>query len=58
MKGYFRYWTPEIKKYLSELAEAEANREFNLKNILQRLLGQFSDHHNKWRQLVSVIAGT
>ncbi|XP_020269979.1 DNA mismatch repair protein MSH6 isoform X2 [Asparagus officinalis] len=55
-KGYVRYRTPEIKKYLSKLAQAEADRESKLKSILQRLLGQFSEHHNKWRLLVSVIA--
>ncbi|CAL9753886.1 unnamed protein product [Musa acuminata subsp. burmannicoides] len=55
-KGYFRYWTPKIKDFLSELSQAEAEKESKLKGILQRLIGQFSEHHSKWRQLVSVIA--
>ena len=58
VKGFFRYWTPKIKKCLSELAQAEADKESKLKSILQRLLGHFSQYHSKWRQLVSVTAGT
>ncbi|URE02376.1 DNA mismatch repair protein [Musa troglodytarum] len=56
LEGYFRYWTPKIKDFLSELSQAEAEKESKLKGILQRLIGQFSEHHCKWRQLVSVIA--
>ncbi|XP_042414294.1 DNA mismatch repair protein MSH6 isoform X1 [Zingiber officinale] len=55
-KGYFRYWTPKIKKLLAELSQAEAEKESALKGILQRLIGQFSEHHTKWRQLVFVTA--
>ncbi|KAJ0987201.1 hypothetical protein J5N97_005557 [Dioscorea zingiberensis] len=55
-KGYFRYWTPEIKEYLAELSQAEADKESKLKNILQRLIGLFSEHHQEWRRLVSVVA--
>ncbi|XP_020276973.1 DNA mismatch repair protein MSH6-like isoform X2 [Asparagus officinalis] len=55
-KGFFRYWTPKIKKYLSKLAQAEADRESKFRSILQRLLGQFSEHHSKWRRLAYVIA--
>nr|XP_011465355.1 PREDICTED: DNA mismatch repair protein MSH6 [Fragaria vesca subsp. vesca] len=55
-KGFFRYWTPNIKKSLTELSQAESERESSLKNILQRLIGQFCEHHIKWRQLVSVTA--
>ncbi|XP_022757900.1 DNA mismatch repair protein MSH6 isoform X2 [Durio zibethinus] len=52
-KGFFRYWTPYIKKSLGELSQAESEKETALKNILQRLLGRFCEDHNKWRQLVS-----
>ncbi|WOK94006.1 DNA mismatch repair protein MSH6 [Canna indica] len=55
-KGYFRYWTPKIRDLLSELSQAEAEKESKLKGILQRLIGQFSEHHSKWRKMVSVIA--
>lgn len=55
-KGYFRYWTAEIKKYISELSRAEAEKESKLQGILLKLMEQFSEHHSKWRQLVSVIA--
>ncbi|KAL5560992.1 hypothetical protein UlMin_030739 [Ulmus minor] len=55
-KGFFRYWTPNIKKSLGELAQAESEKEASLKNILQRLIGHFCEHHIKWRQLVSTTA--
>ncbi|PKA65146.1 DNA mismatch repair protein MSH6 [Apostasia shenzhenica] len=55
-KGYFRYWTSEIKKYISELSSAEAEKESKLKGILLKLIEQFCEHHSKWRQLVSVTA--
>ncbi|ONH94119.1 hypothetical protein PRUPE_8G271300 [Prunus persica] len=55
-KGIFRYWTPNIKKSLTELSEAETGKESSLKSILHRLIGQFCEHHLKWRQLVSVTA--
>lgn len=55
-KGFFRYWTPKIKKHLTELSQAEAEKEAKLKSILQRLVGHFCEHHNKWRQLVSATA--
>ncbi|KAL5983573.1 DNA mismatch repair protein msh6 [Asimina triloba] len=55
-KGYFRYWTPKIKKYLAELSQAEDEKESKLKSILQRLIGHFCEHHTKWRQLVSATA--
>ncbi|KAJ3677409.1 hypothetical protein LUZ60_003133 [Juncus effusus] len=55
-KGYFRYWTPKIKEMLAELSEANEERENKLKGILQRLIIQFSEHHTKWRQLVSITA--
>ncbi|KAK9930745.1 hypothetical protein M0R45_027772 [Rubus argutus] len=55
-KGYFRYWTPNIKKSLTELSQAESDRESSLKSILQRLIGHFCEHHIKWRQLASVTA--
>ncbi|XP_068662211.1 DNA mismatch repair protein MSH6 isoform X2 [Aristolochia californica] len=55
-KGFFRYWTPKIKELLAELSQAEAAKEFKLKTILQRLIGQFCEHHIKWRQLVCTTA--
>ncbi|GLT42632.1 hypothetical protein SLA2020_166220 [Shorea laevis] len=55
-KGFFRYWTPYIKKLLGELSQAESEKETALKSILQRLIGRFCEHHNKWRQLVSVTS--
>ncbi|XP_072995622.1 DNA mismatch repair protein MSH6 [Typha latifolia] len=55
-KGYFRYWTPKVKELLSELSQAETEKESKLKGILHRLILQFSEHHSKWRQLVSVTA--
>lgn len=57
MKGFFRYWNPTIKKLLSELSQAESDKESALKSILQRLIKQFCEHHIKWRQLVSATAG-
>lgn len=56
-QGFFRYWTPKVKKWLVELSQAEAEKETKLKGILQRLVGSFCEHHNKWRQLVSATAG-
>ncbi|KAK1281168.1 DNA mismatch repair protein MSH6 [Acorus gramineus] len=55
-KGYFRYWTPEIKKLLTELSHAESEKESKLKSIMQRLIGHFSEYHPKWKQLVSTTA--
>ncbi|XP_050237496.1 DNA mismatch repair protein MSH6 [Mercurialis annua] len=55
-KGFFRYWTPSIKKFLVELSQAEVEKESTLKSILQRLIVQFCEHHDKWRQLVSATA--
>ncbi|EXB28598.1 DNA mismatch repair protein Msh6-1 [Morus notabilis] len=55
-RGFFRYWTPNIKNLLGELSQAESEKESSLKNILQRLIGQFCEHHVKWRQLVSITA--
>lgn len=55
-KGFFRYWTPNIKKLLGELSQAESEKESALKSILQRLIGQFCEHHNKWRQMVAATA--
>ncbi|XP_027099310.1 DNA mismatch repair protein MSH6-like isoform X1 [Coffea arabica] len=55
-KGFFRYWTPVIKKLLGELSQAESEKESKLKSIFQRLVGRFSAHHNMWRQLVSTAA--
>lgn len=55
-KGFFRYWTPVIKKLLGELSQAESEKEASLKSILQRLIGRFCGHHEKWRQLVSTTA--
>ncbi|KAM1058270.1 hypothetical protein EV2_032353 [Malus domestica] len=55
-KGFSRYWTPDIKKSLTELSQAETDKESSLKSILQRLIGRFCEHRLKWRQLVSVTA--
>ncbi|XVF32881.1 hypothetical protein REPUB_Repub17cG0121200 [Reevesia pubescens] len=55
-KGFFRYWTPYIKKFLAELSQAESEKETALKNILQRLIVRFCEDHNKWRLLVSTTA--
>lgn len=55
-KGYFRYWTPVIKKLLGELSQAESEKESKLKTILRRLVERFCEYHCKWRQLVSTIA--
>ena len=58
MQGFFRYWTPDIKKFLRELSQAESEKESLLKSTLQRLIGRFCENHTKWRQLVSASAGT
>ncbi|KAG8389557.1 hypothetical protein BUALT_Bualt02G0241600 [Buddleja alternifolia] len=55
-KGFFRYWTPEIKKLLGELSQAESEKESKLKSILHRLIGRFCENHSKWRRIVSTIA--
>uniref|UniRef100_A0A0E0M117 DNA mismatch repair protein n=1 Tax=Oryza punctata TaxID=4537 RepID=A0A0E0M117_ORYPU len=55
-KGFYRYWTPEVKELISELSKAEAEKEAKLKCILQNLIQLFVEHHSKWRQLVSVVA--
>ncbi|KAI3980709.1 hypothetical protein MKX01_025274 [Papaver californicum] len=55
-KGVMRYWTPDIKKLLGELSQAESEKESKLKCILQRLIGCFCEHHIRWRQLVSATA--
>ncbi|KAL0435966.1 UNVERIFIED_CONTAM: DNA mismatch repair protein MSH6 [Sesamum radiatum] len=55
-KGFYRYWTPVIKKLIGELSQAECEKESKLKSILQRLIGRFCENHNKWRQLVSTVA--
>ncbi|BAT86257.1 DNA mismatch repair protein [Vigna angularis] len=55
-KGFFRYWTPDIKIYLKELSQAELEKESLLKNTLQRLIGRFCENHTEWKQLVSATA--
>lgn len=55
-KGFYRYWTPSIKKFLGELSQAESEKESALKSILQRLIVCFCKYHDKWRQLVSATA--
>ncbi|KAK7841472.1 dna mismatch repair protein msh6 [Quercus suber] len=40
LEGFFRHWTPSIKKLLGELSQAESEKESKLKSILQRLIGQ------------------
>ncbi|KAK9055861.1 hypothetical protein SSX86_026948 [Deinandra increscens subsp. villosa] len=55
-KGFARYWTPTIKKYIRELSEAESEKESKLKSIMQRLIGRFCEHHVSWRQLISTVA--
>ncbi|XP_054801883.1 DNA mismatch repair protein MSH6 isoform X2 [Prosopis cineraria] len=55
-KGFFRYWTPDIKKLLGKLSQGEQEKESSLKTILQRLVCRFCEHHTKWRQLVSATA--
>ncbi|XVF22105.1 hypothetical protein REPUB_Repub12eG0145200 [Reevesia pubescens] len=37
-KGFFRYWTPYIKKSLGELSQAESEKKAALKKIFQRLI--------------------
>ncbi|KAL3604779.1 hypothetical protein D5086_005638 [Populus alba] len=55
-KGFYRYWTPSIKKFLGELSQVESEKESALKSILQRLIVLFCKYHDKWRQLVSATA--
>ncbi|KAJ1289623.1 hypothetical protein BS78_02G178900 [Paspalum vaginatum] len=55
-KGFFRYWTPELKELILELSKAEAEKESKLKGILQNLIQQFVEYHSEWRQLVSIVA--
>ncbi|KAF8006661.1 hypothetical protein BT93_K0846 [Corymbia citriodora subsp. variegata] len=55
-KGFFRYWTPKIKKLVSELSQAESEKEAALKSILHRLIRRFCEHQDKWRQLISSTA--
>ncbi|XP_065860345.1 DNA mismatch repair protein MSH6 [Euphorbia lathyris] len=55
-KGYKRYWTPSIKKFLGELSQAESEKESALKSILQTLIVSFCNHNDKWRKLVSATA--
>ncbi|KAJ7973051.1 DNA mismatch repair protein [Quillaja saponaria] len=55
-KGFFRYWTPDIKQFLGQLSQAGSEKESSLKSILHRLIGRFCEHHMKWRQLVSATA--
>uniref|UniRef100_A0A2P2JZX2 DNA mismatch repair protein n=3 Tax=Rhizophora mucronata TaxID=61149 RepID=A0A2P2JZX2_RHIMU len=55
-KGFYRYWTPDIKNFLGELLQAESEKDSALKSILQRLIGRFCEYHDKWRQLVSSTA--
>ncbi|KAG5086935.1 hypothetical protein JHK82_054332 [Glycine max] len=55
-KGFFRYWSPDIKVFLRELSHAESEKESLLKSTLQRLIGRFCEHHAKWKQLVSTTA--
>ncbi|GJR83688.1 DNA mismatch repair protein MSH6 [Tanacetum coccineum] len=56
-KGFSRYWTPTIKKYIRELLEAKSEKESKLKSIMHRLIRRFCEHHISWRQLVSIAAG-
>ncbi|KAL8527225.1 hypothetical protein ACS0TY_005198 [Phlomoides rotata] len=55
-KGFFRYWTPEIKTLIAELSKAESEKESKLKSILHRLIERFCENHIKWRQLVSTVS--
>ncbi|KAL9263429.1 DNA mismatch repair protein MSH6-like protein [Drosera capensis] len=55
-KGFFRYWTSDIKKMLGELSKAESAKESSLRGILQRLIGRFCEHHMEWRKSISNVA--
>ncbi|WCJ22309.1 DNA mismatch repair protein MSH6 [Euphorbia peplus] len=55
-KGYNRYWTPSIKKFLGELSQAESEKESALKSIFQTLIVSFCEHSDKWRNLVSATS--
>ncbi|XP_020234813.1 DNA mismatch repair protein MSH6 [Cajanus cajan] len=55
-KGFFRYWSPDIKLFLRQLSRAESEKESLLKSTLQRLISRFCEHHTKWKQLVSTTA--
>ncbi|PWA96876.1 MUTS-like protein (chloroplast) [Artemisia annua] len=57
-KGFSRYWTPIIKKYIRELSDAKSEKESNLKSIMHRLIRHFCEHHISWRQLVSIAAAS
>ncbi|GJT06519.1 DNA mismatch repair protein MSH6 [Tanacetum coccineum] len=57
-KGFSRYWTPTIKKYIRELSDAKSEKESKLKSIMHRLIRRFCEHHISWRQLVSIAAAS
>ncbi|GJW90893.1 DNA mismatch repair protein MSH6 [Tanacetum coccineum] len=57
-RGFSRYWTPTIKKYIRELLEAKSEKESKLKSIMHRLIRRFCEHHISWRQLVSIAAAS
>ncbi|CAN6558760.1 unnamed protein product [Malus baccata var. baccata] len=42
--GFSKYWTPDIKKSLTELSLAETDKESSLKSILQRFIRRFCEH--------------
>ncbi|KAI8547003.1 hypothetical protein RHMOL_Rhmol07G0162700 [Rhododendron molle] len=37
MHGFFCYWTPTIKRLIGEPSQAESEKEYKLKSILQRI---------------------
>ncbi|KAL8142654.1 hypothetical protein V2J09_015686, partial [Rumex salicifolius] len=55
-KGFYRYWTPQIKEMVRELSHVESEKETKLKSILQKLIGKFCEHHMRWKHLVSAVA--
>ncbi|CAM6117172.1 unnamed protein product [Calypogeia fissa] len=55
-KGYRRYWTPDIKELLLDLAAGEQQRELALRGILQGLVKRFCEDYPNWLALVKSVA--
>ncbi|KAH9551678.1 hypothetical protein CY35_09G025900 [Sphagnum magellanicum] len=55
-KGFRRYWSPQIKELVQELATGHEHRELALRGILLRLVQKFCKNYPIWLSAVQAVA--
>jgi DNA mismatch repair protein MSH6 len=55
-KGFRRYWTREIEKYLEVTMAAEEDKQLALKDTMRAIFHSFIQHFNLWESAVQCLA--